>query len=69
MSSEPRICVILKRHSMTALKEDTSLSSKFGLFYPLLSPQIKNNINSNYIDDYSYVDILKLESGLILLIH
>lgn len=54
---------------MTALKEDTSLSSKFGLFYPLLSPQIKNNINSNYIDDYSYVDILKLESGLILLIH
>lgn len=41
MSSEPRVCVILKRHSMTALKEDTSLNSKFGLFYPLLSPQIK----------------------------
>lgn len=41
MCSEPRVCVILRRHSMTALKEDTSLSSEFGPFYPLLSPQIK----------------------------
>lgn len=61
--------MILKKHTVTALKEGSSLSSKLGLCHPLLSTSNKNNINSSYTDGCSDVDFLKPESGLILLIN